>query len=316
MARLRKSCFPAAIILGIGLLSIHLTAENARRWTMAISGTLQIPAGNDLDGLVDAEKNYLDLYFRNNPAYQTLAYPGLSKSAFLLGGGVTIQYRLNPRVRLGAGLDFLQGNAGNRKTFVFRTHQDWRIINDSLDYRALDTRISLFFPHLRLGYALPLQDKLDLEIGIQAGPAFARVRWKRHIVDIMDVVETGSGFNYRLYEEERSLVMKGSGTGIGAGAGLTVQWRISRPLGVFLEAGYRFYYLPSLKGSSSLTAGGVVRNWQGEWFLVRENVEREWGSAAFTYPANDPYLASRGAGTFRTEIHGIPSLRLGVFLFL
>jgi len=313
MACLKKIRIPTLMILGLLLASIQIPAANSRRWAIEVSGTMQFLAGNDLNGLVDSENSYLDLYFRENPAYQTISNPGFSKLSDILAGGLAAHYQLNSRLRLGIGLDMIHGNAENSATLVFRTNQGWRIIEDSLDYQALNTGVNLYFPYIGVGYTFPLNQRVDMEFGLQVGPVFARVRWKRRIVDAMDVVETETGFNYRLYEDERSLVMKGSDIGIGAGGGLKLRWRFSPRVGVFLETGYRMYYLPSLDGTSSLTAGGVERVWDGEWFLVEENVEREWGAADLSYPSNDPYLASRSSGTFKARIHGVPCIRLGFF---
>lgn len=291
------------------------SAQQSRRWQVEISGGLQWLSGRNLNSATEAENRYLDLYFRDSPDYQTIQAEPLKRLNHALTSQAGIKYRLGGHLTAGAGVCFLYGSSGNTGEFVFQRNEGWRVLTDSLDYQAFDTRLSMISPYLGLFLKYPLGSRLHIEVGVTAGPVFARVEQNRHIVDAIDVLESG-GNQYRMYQDERSLTMKGRGTGIGAGAGLKLMRRLSPRLDLFLEMGYQFVHLPAIKGSSILLAGGIERRWEGEWFLVGENVEKNWGSADFRYPSNDPGMEPRRIDDFRINAYGFPMLRLGLCFML
>ena len=309
------------ILTCLWLLPFNLQAsEEARagtgRWQLEVSGGILFPADNDLNLFTEAENHYLDLYFRTVPSLQTINDPGLKKLWHMFSGGAAIHYRLGKRFSISAGLRFLYGSGANSEVFTFRNDQGWRILTDSLDYRALDTHLSLIFPNLGLGYHFPLSAKMALETGISAGPVFARARLKRHIQDRIEVLEREPTSNYLMYQDERVQSMKGTGTGFGAAFNVRLKIQINQRMGIFVETGCDFYSVNSLKGTGTLVAGDQTREWEGEWFMVGEEVEKSWGSAEFRYPANDPNLRGRSVGDFRLRIFCFPSLRIGFYVDL
>ena len=298
-------------------LSLFLPAsgndeDSGSRWQLDLSGGLQFLAENDLSRFTEAENRYLDLYFRDNPYYSTQNDPGLREYRYIFSIRSRLSYRTRGRIGFNAGIHFLSRTSANCGVFSYHRDQSWRIIMDSLDYRAQNTSLSLIFPSLGLSWRQPLGSRLSAEIGLSAGPVFARAELKRDIIDRIEARELNPASEYLIYQDQRKLVMKGKGTGLGLGGDIRLHFPLNRHLGIFFETGYSFYHIPSLSGSGTATAGGMTREWNGEWFLVGERVEKEWGSASFHYPSNDPHLEDRSVRASVLDIHAFLTLQLGM----
>jgi len=226
MSRTILMLFIVLRVFQISFLCADDTKSQTQGWSLELSGGLQFFTNNDLCLATEAENSYLDLYYRNNPYYQTLDNPGFATFSYQFSGQARIKYRLGRHFSIGASLNYLSGNSSNNGLFSFQWNQNWRILTDSLDYQALDTKLNMVFPNLGLFYRLPLGAKTDMELGLCAGPVFAEARLKRHIIDSIQVREVSPVNEYIMYRDERALTMEGSGTGLGVGANLKLEFKI------------------------------------------------------------------------------------------
>ncbi len=302
---------PLVLCLSILLPASQNKEDSDLRWQFDFSGGVQFLADNDLSRFTEADNRYLDLYFRSNPYYSTQSDPGLSEYRYAFSVRSKFSYKLGKRFSITAGLHLLSRNSTNSGVFSYQRNQNWRVLTDSLDYRSQDTRLSLTFPNLGVSWYLLLGSKLTAELGLSAGPVFARAKLKRDIIDRIEAREVNPVLEYLIYQDERKLIMKGNGIGVGISGDISLHYPLNRHFGVFIETGYSFYHIPSLSGPGASIAGGVTREWDGEWFLIGERIEKEWGSAVFYYPSSDPDLKDRSVGVSILDIHGILTLRLG-----
>lgn len=290
--------------------------RNRSPWSVELSGGIQFFNPDGLGLATESENSYLDLYFRERPGNQTISDPGLSDFTNQLLGRTRIKYRIGRYFRLALGMGLFHGTQRNNRRFSFERDEGWRVLTDTLDYQALDTRLSMLYPHLGLFTHFPLGPWANIELGFSAGPLFAKAVLDREITDTIEGRESNPVMEYLMYRDVRSLTMEGRGSGFGASVELKIAWRLNRMMDLFFETGYSINHLNALKGKSTMTAGGVTREWEGTWFLVEERADKPWASATFSYPSNDPQLQRFRSGPFHLDLHGFLTLQMGVSLHL
>jgi hypothetical protein len=112
-----------------------------------------------------------------------------------------------------------------------------------------------------------------------------------------------------------SLRMEGSGWGVMFEAGTRLDFNIVRRIALFVEAGYLYNVVFSLKGEGREMNGSTVETWNGKWMLRTRTLTADWD----TEGSDIEFIESRpdgGAGVksespFNLNISGA-TVRLGL----
>ncbi|MBN1938571.1 MAG: hypothetical protein JW843_03230 [Candidatus Aminicenantes bacterium] len=142
------------------------------------------------------------------------------------------------------------------------------------------------FDHYRLqvtGYALPITGYYNMTEGrgvdaglyVGVGPFFAKAMYEKIWTEGFESIINGEREQIAP-TISRSLRMEGKGWGLLFEAGTRLDFNISRPFALFIEAGYAYHVVFSLSGAGREVNGAAVETWDGKWMIRKKTLTAEW----------------------------------------
>lgn len=185
---------------------------------------------------------------------------------------------------------------------------------DSVNYDKYNLRVN--------GYALPLTGYFNMTEGrgvdaglyLGIGPFFANVLYEKTWTEGFESIVNGDRAAVAP-SISHSLRMEGKGWGFLFEAGTRLDFNISRRFALFLEAGYLYHMVFSLKGEGREMNGTTVETWEGKWMIRTTTLTADWNSGGTSVemidsrPTAGPNVTAEEA--FRLNISG-GSIRLGL----
>lgn len=320
------------------LLALPAYAAGERRgWFVECAAGFSALDPTDLNARLEGRQARADFLYRDG----YLAQQRVSGGAFAyvleepadsglrpLRGGFPLALRfgraLGPRVAVFAGLQFLERRRSSRLEQVHRIddHRPDQVTAPGL--YAIEYSFPEFFLSARawspqLGAVVELLRRRSWSGGVRlaAGPLFAALR----------VLEEQ---RYRLTEADgywsewqQVYDLRGRGTGVAAEAMARLRLDLSRQLALHLEGGYALRRAGRVSGRGRYETQTRDRNaaqdpqrqeWQAEWRVWREGLQREWGAIEYDLSGNDAGAAT-ASRRFRLDLSGW-ELAAGVSLAL
>jgi hypothetical protein len=294
------------------LLTAHLLcAGDQNKFQIELSGNYQFVRPKHLNYLVTSEMQYLSFCF--DTVYGT---PSTDGSLQVIKGTQTIttrlKYRINAWFGFSLGLSYLWTNQSSPYTVKYQRDQNWRTILDEIDYTTWKTKLDGFIPTIGIHCHLPLRKNLALELAVAGGPLFIAIDHKKEVTQALTSM---SDQEFPIYHSERNLEMNGRGTGLSLTGSLKLQKNISRSIGISIESGYSWQQVKNIEGDGITSIDGYSTNYSGQWGLITELIETDWGSKELTFPTNNWAEFGQKSDDFTLDLSGF-YISLGFYLSL
>jgi hypothetical protein len=317
-----KRLMPAVVLL----LALPAAAAGRRGWFVECAGGFSALAPADLNARLEGRQARTDFLYRDGYLAQqraaggayayVLEEPAGSGLRPLRGGfplGLRLGRALGPRIAVFAGLQFLQRRRSSGLEQVHRI--DDRRPDQVTAPGAYSFEVSFpeFFLSARawspqLGVFVELWRRRPWSGGVRlaAGPMFAAVRV---LEEQRTRLTEADGY---WSESQQVFDLRGRGSGVSAEAMARLRLELSRRLALHLEGGYALRRAGRFSGAGRYEYQYRDRNaardpqrqqWQGEWRVWRERVQREWGVLEYDMSGNDA-AAGTPARPFRLDLSG------------
>jgi hypothetical protein len=224
--------------------------------------------------------------------------------------GARIKVHVSENILLSLGLERIVAGASTEITGSYkRTFADGAI--DALDfgYQPYSLEASAWAPLLGFHVYTPPKDNWSAEGGLYAGLLFGKL--------VFDSTWYEEG-NPSLFDPDSprldpthvtrgSLRMEGTGLGFCVELEGRLSYFLFRNAGLFAGVMIGFREVPTLSGPGREVRDGATTEWNGEWSLKKETIERPWNTLTLEYPSNNWTAGAAGvrSGDFHLDLSGI-----------
>ena len=271
---------------------------DGNKFKLEISGNFLFASPDHLNYLPETEQQYLLFYF--DPIYDNKSTQGAFDSIkSLYSINTRVKYAIAPSLNVSVGFSYLWKDQINKYHVGYTRDEQWRTISDVLDYPEMATKVRATIPYIGIHYHFSLFQKLRVECSLAGGPIFATIKYNSKVSQSITSISSST---FSFWSSEKSMRMEGKGTGISLMGSVRLEQPISNSLGLSLEGGYAWQRVNKIKGNGSETIDGYQTSYNGEWRLVRENVETIWGQAQFVFPTNNPDAFTQNSENFILDL--------------
>ncbi len=147
---------------------------------------------------------------------------------------------------------------------------------DSVNFDNYRLRVTGFCLPITAYYNMTEGRGVDAGLYIGVGPFFANALYEKTWTEGFESIINGDRTTIAP-TISRAFRMEGRGWGIMFEAGTRLDFNISRPFALFIEAGYAYHVVFSLSGESREVNGSTVETWDGKWMIRNEDLDRGLG---------------------------------------
>lgn len=295
-----KSIIHCLILIVLAGSPLLLKGE-AGRFKAEFSGRFLFVNPGHLNHLQESERQFLAVYL--DPVYEGKRETG-SMDPFRSLSAIQSRIKLavTPAIDISLGLSYIWGIQTNNLNVHYSRNEDWRVLNDTVDYRDMKTRISGIIPSAGLHIRLPLIPGENLRLSVTGGPLFAAIDYSNNLTQS---ITNDYDSSVPIWSSEKNTTMEGTGNGISLTGSITYLKKISGSMGIFFEGGYTYQRVTGIGGAGSETINGTRSDFSGEWGLVTENVITGGSETAFVFPTNNWEAFGEKQEDFILDLSGV-----------
>lgn len=304
-----KKMFIIIIVLLIIFSFPFFTSSQDTKFQLEFSTGIVIKNPRDINLFPKNEINYFNFYY--DQIYTTKSESGSLKEIRGINNFSTrLKYLLTNKLSISLGIQYLFKNQSSGYSVDYRSNLGWI---DHLDYSTFQIKVQGLTPNIGLHLNQGLSKKINLEASVSAGILLGKIQFNR-IVD-ESISEIYNDYIYTFYTNRKSLEMKGSGNGISLSSSLKMKYSLFKKAGIYLEGGYSYTKIGKISGTTIERSGDFEDTYSGDWIIVKETANTDWGSNEFIYPTNHPDLINYRDRDFKIDLSGF-FISLGFFVDL
>ena len=224
--------------------------------------------------------------------------------------GARIKVHVGETIVLSLGIERLTARASTEITGSYkRTFTDGATDVLSFGFQPYSFEASAWAPLFGFHVYQRPKDNWSAEGGLYAGPLFGKLVYDSTWVEKGNpkLFDAGAPRRDPTYATQGSTRMEGTGVGFCLELEGRLSYFVFRNAGLFAGVLVGFRQVPALSGTGREIRDGVTTEWNGDWSLKKETIERPWDTFTLEYPSNNwaPGAAGIRSGDFRLELSGI-----------
>jgi hypothetical protein len=310
--------FRFLVVFWLTCVSFFLPAmlTGTERFQIELYGGIFFINPSDFNLFSKAEKQYNDIYFierlRHYEGYFVNDFPEIRE---MIPAGFRLRYHISEKFALSIGAEGFTQKKEKTHEGSFG-YSSTTAENHTKRYDPYQLGVSGYSVMGGVHYRLPVGSKTDIEVGASAGWANADFNFR-------------SNWSYEAYYQGTTVSYQsadggvlegdGSGNGFAAQAMLRLNRMLGKRFGFFIETGYYYCRMKSLRGSGRETRIGIPGEavWEGPWGIKKEEIQVPWGDKSLSVPTNywDSWTSAQRERDFVLDLSGF-RLVIGVFFRL
>jgi hypothetical protein len=306
----------AAAGLAIALLAGAAGLEAGDRFRIEAYGGLMLMNPRDLNLFGRAEEQYNYILFQERligwtEGYFTNDFPRMTRA---LPAGLRLRMRLNKRLDVAVEAEAFRRVEAARIAGTFAYEGSYSL-TESKAYDPFRLEVRALSVLGGIQYRIPVGSSTELEIGAEAGWAWAGFEFLSSWTAALDLVSNGEVINSSV----DGVTLAGEGKGSAPAAKLMVRLNraLGRRWGFFIETAATYCRATSLEGGGRESVLDVPDEtvWNGAWAIKKEEIDLTYDRAVVLVPTNywGGWVAGQRERDFVLDISG---LRLVAGLYL
>jgi|GEM_PF-3751086 len=148
---------------------------------------------------------------------------------------------------------------------------------ESVNFDQYRIRVTGFCLPITAYYNMTEGRGVDAGLYLGIGPFFANALYEKTWTEGFESIINGER-EPNAPTLSRAFRMEGKGWGVMVEAGTRLDFNISRPFALFIEAGYTYHIVFTLSGEGREANGSTVETWDGKWMIRKKTLTADWNT--------------------------------------